>query len=38
MSSRSFATRDRRANGMPELHKLTPILGVLRDKGYHVAL
>ena len=27
-----------RANGMPELHKLTPILGVLQDDGYHVAL
>lgn len=27
-----------RANGMPELHKLTPILGVLQDKGFKVAL
>jgi len=27
-----------RANGMPELHKLTPILGVLLDRGFHVAL
>ncbi|MEH6566178.1 MAG: phosphogluconate dehydratase [Halopseudomonas sp.] len=27
-----------RANGMPELHKLLPYLGVLQDKGYHVAL
>ncbi len=27
-----------RANGMPELHKLTPILGVLQDEGHHVAL
>ncbi|KRB80739.1 phosphogluconate dehydratase [Sphingomonas sp. Root710] len=26
------------ANGMPELHKLTPPLGVLQDKGYKVAL
>lgn len=26
------------ANGMPELHKLTPSLGVLQDKGFHVAL
>ncbi|MFO0490543.1 MAG: phosphogluconate dehydratase [Curvibacter sp.] len=26
------------ANGMPELHKLTPLLGVLQDKGYRVAL
>ena len=26
------------ANGMPELHKLTPVLGVLQDKGYQVAL
>ncbi|MBP7063269.1 phosphogluconate dehydratase [Ferrovibrio sp.] len=26
------------ANGMPELHKLTPPLGVLQDRGYHVAL
>ena len=27
-----------RANGMPELHKLTPFLGVLQDRGYKVAL
>ncbi len=27
-----------RANGMPELHKLTPPLGVLQDKGFQVAL
>jgi len=27
-----------RANGMPELHKLTPMLGVLQDKGFKVAL
>jgi phosphogluconate dehydratase len=27
-----------RANGMPELHKLTPVLGVLQDKGFKVAL
>jgi len=26
------------ANGMPELHKLIPSLGVLQDKGYKVAL
>ncbi len=26
------------ANGMPELHKLTPALGVLQDKGYKIAL
>ena len=26
------------ANGMPELHKLTPLLGVLQDKGFKVAL
>jgi len=26
------------ANGMPELHKLTPLLGVLQDRGLHVAL
>lgn len=26
------------ANGMPELHKLTPALGVLQDKGFCVAL
>ncbi|MEO0637094.1 MAG: phosphogluconate dehydratase [Pseudomonadota bacterium] len=26
------------ANGMPELHKLTPGLGVLQDKGHKVAL
>jgi phosphogluconate dehydratase len=27
-----------RANGMPELHKLTPALSVLQDRGYKVAL
>ncbi|WP_104689622.1 phosphogluconate dehydratase [Helicobacter felis] len=27
-----------RANGMPELHKLTPILGTLQDQGFKVAL
>ncbi|NLS02428.1 phosphogluconate dehydratase [Rhizobium sp. P32RR-XVIII] len=27
-----------KANGMPELHKLTPPLGVLQDRGFHVAL
>jgi phosphogluconate dehydratase len=27
-----------KANGMPELHKLTPPLGVLQDKGFKVAL
>ncbi|MEL7190088.1 MAG: dihydroxy-acid dehydratase [Pseudomonadota bacterium] len=27
-----------RANGMPELHSLTPALAVLQDKGYKVAL
>ena len=26
------------ANGMPELHKLTPLLGVLQDQGFQVAL
>lgn len=26
------------ANGMPELHKLTPYLGSLQDRGYKVAL
>ncbi|MCB1777912.1 MAG: phosphogluconate dehydratase, partial [Candidatus Competibacteraceae bacterium] len=26
------------ANGMPELHKLTPALGVLQDQGFRVAL
>lgn len=26
------------ANGMPELHKLTPVLGALQDKGFKVAL
>jgi len=26
------------ANGMPELHKLTPVLGVLQDRGWRVAL
>jgi phosphogluconate dehydratase len=27
-----------RANGMPELHNLTPSLGVLQDRGHRVAL
>ena len=27
-----------KARGMPELHKLTPPLGVLQDKGFKVAL
>jgi phosphogluconate dehydratase len=27
-----------RANGMPELHKLTPALGVLQDRGHKIAL
>jgi phosphogluconate dehydratase len=27
-----------RANGMPELHALTPALGILQDAGRHVAL
>ena len=27
-----------RAMGMPELHKLTPTLGVLQDRGYRIAL
>jgi phosphogluconate dehydratase len=27
-----------RANGMPELHKLTPTLGVLQDRGHKVSL
>ena len=27
-----------RMNGMPELHKLTPSLGVLQDRGYRIAL
>jgi phosphogluconate dehydratase len=27
-----------RANGMPELHKLTPVLGVVQDRGHKVAL
>ena len=27
-----------KSNGMPELHKLTPALGVLQDKGFNVAL
>jgi len=26
------------ANGMPELHKLTPVLGLLQDRGFQVAL
>ena len=27
-----------KANGMPELHKLTPVLGVVQDRGFKVAL
>ena len=27
-----------RANGMPELHKLTPALAVLQERGFQVAL
>ena len=27
-----------RANGMPELHSLTPVLSVLQDRGFRVAL
>jgi phosphogluconate dehydratase len=27
-----------RANGMPELHKLMPLLGALQDRGFQVAL
>ena len=27
-----------RANGMPELHRLTPALGSLQDRGFKVAL
>lgn len=27
-----------RSNGMPELHKMTPFLGVLQDRGFEVAL
>jgi phosphogluconate dehydratase len=27
-----------RANGMPELHKLTPALGVIQDRGHRIAL
>ncbi|MDO8860297.1 phosphogluconate dehydratase [Haliea sp. E1-2-M8] len=27
-----------RANGMPELHKMTPYLGILQDRGFRVAL
>jgi phosphogluconate dehydratase len=27
-----------RSNGMPELHKLTPPLGVLQDRGFKIAL
>ncbi len=27
-----------RANGMPELHKLTPVLGILQDRGHEVAI
>jgi phosphogluconate dehydratase len=27
-----------KANGMPELHKLIPVLGILQDRGYKVGL
>ncbi|MER9239113.1 phosphogluconate dehydratase [Mesorhizobium sp. M0633] len=27
-----------KANGMPELHRLTTVLGILQDRGQHVAL
>ena len=27
-----------KANGMPELHRLTTVLGVLQDRGHKVAL
>jgi phosphogluconate dehydratase len=27
-----------KANGMPELHRLTPTLGILQDRGYRIAL
>ncbi len=27
-----------KANGMPELHKLTPLMGALQDKGFQVAI
>ncbi|TXL20259.1 phosphogluconate dehydratase [Methylococcaceae bacterium HT5] len=27
-----------KSNGMPELHKLTPLLGLLQDKGFKVAI
>jgi len=27
-----------KANGMPELHKLTTVLGILQDRGQHIAL
>jgi phosphogluconate dehydratase len=34
----SSASRDPKANGMPELHKLLPPLAVLQDRGQRVAL
>jgi phosphogluconate dehydratase len=33
-----FSCQGPRANGMPELHKLTPYLGVLQNRGFKVAL
>ncbi len=33
-----FAIKAPKANGMPELHNLTPMLSVLQDKGFKVAL
>jgi phosphogluconate dehydratase len=33
-----LACQGPRANGMPELHKLTPYLGVLQNRGFKVAL
>ncbi|MGH2306111.1 phosphogluconate dehydratase [Campylobacter taeniopygiae] len=33
-----FPYQGPRSNGMPELHKLTPPLGILQDQGFKVAL
>ena len=38
MSSSWCASRAPHANGMPELHKLTPPLAVLQGRGFKVAL
>ena len=33
-----FVTKVQKAKGMPELHRLTPILSILQNNGFKVAL